>query len=184
MLGIEVSRAFGDGQWKWPLDFQQDVQRRFFGPAPLAPKYDVRTPPYLTAEPVVTSTKMDPTKPSFLIMATDGLWNTLSSQQGVDLVEKWLESQAAERTTNKSEPAYDSFDFGHFWKGVHWRFVEKRTTIQDDNVAVHLVRNALGGNHHELIAGRLAFSSRFARRVRDDITVQVAFFDIPGLKKR
>ncbi|KAI7974027.1 hypothetical protein EIK77_001669 [Talaromyces pinophilus] len=186
VLGIEVSRAFGDGQWKWSLDFQQDVQRRSFGPAPLTPKYDVRTPPYLTAEPVVTSTKIDPTKPSFLIMATDGLWNTLSSQQGVDLVGKWLESRAAERTNNKSEPAYsvyDSFDFSHFWKGVHWRFVEKRTTIQDDNVAVHLVRNALGGNHHELIAGRLAFSSPFARRVRDDITVQVAFFGILGLKK-
>ena len=99
------------------FELQQDVQRRFFGPAPLTPKYDVRTPPYLTAEPVVTSTKIDPTKSSFLIMATDGLWNTLSSQQGVDLVGKWLESQAAERT--KSEPAYDSFDFGHFWKGVH-----------------------------------------------------------------
>lgn len=184
VLGIEVSRAFGDGQWKWPLDFQQDVQRRFFGPAPLTPKYDVRTPPYLTAEPVVTSTRIDPTKPSFLIMATDGLWNTLSSQQGVDLVGKWLECQATDRTNNKSEPAYDSFDFGHFWKGVHWRFVEKRTTIQDDNVAVHLVRNALGGNHHELIAGRLAFSSPFARRVRDDITVQVAFFGVPRCRNR
>lgn len=60
--------------------------------------------------------------------------------------------------------------------------MEKRTTIQDDNVAVHLVRNALGGNHHELIAGRLAFSSPFAQRVRDDITVQVAFFGVSGLE--
>ena len=55
-------------------------------------------------------------------------------------------------------------------------------TIQDDKVAVHLVRNALSGNHHELIAGRLAFSSPFARRVRDDITVQMAFFGVPGVE--
>lgn len=75
------------------------------------------TTPYLTAEPVVTSAKIDPTKPSFLIIATDGLWNMLSSQQGVGLVGKWLEPQAAENpNNNKSEPAYDSFDFGHFWK--------------------------------------------------------------------
>jgi len=41
---------------------------------------------------------------------------------------------------------------------------------------VHLVRNSLGGNHHELIAGRLAFDAPFSRRLRDDITVQVVFF--------
>ncbi|KAJ5156479.1 protein serine/threonine phosphatase 2C [Penicillium capsulatum] len=27
--GTVVSRAFGDCQWKWPLEFQQDIQRRF-----------------------------------------------------------------------------------------------------------------------------------------------------------
>lgn len=26
-------------------------------------------------------------------------------------------------------------------------------TVQEENVAVHLVRNSLGGNDHELIAG-------------------------------
>lgn len=54
--------------------------------------------------------------------------------------------------------------------------------MQDENVAVHLVRNSLGGNHHELLAGRLAFSSPFSRNLRDDITVQVIFFNVPDLK--
>lgn len=182
VLGIMVSRAFGDGRWKWPLELQQDLKRRFYSPAPLTPKYDVRTPPYLTAEPVVTSTKIDPSNSSFLIMATDGMWDTLSNQQAVGLVGKWLESRAAEKTTSKPDPTYEPFDFGHFWKGVNWKFVEGRTKIQDDNVAVHLVRNSLGGNHHELIAGRLAFSSPFSRHLRDDITVQVIFFNLPGLE--
>jgi pyruvate dehydrogenase phosphatase len=184
VLGIVVSRAFGDGRWKWPLELQQDLRRRFYGPAPLTPKFDVRTPPYLTAEPVVTTTKIDPSKPSFLIMATDGLWDTLSSQQAVDLVGKWLESRKARMGNGEPGPKYDQFDFGQFWKGVNWRFVEGRTTIEDDNAAVHLVRNSLGGNHHELIAGRLAFQSPLSRSLRDDITVQVAFFNVPGLGRK
>lgn len=171
-----VSRAFGDGRWKWPLELQQDLRQRFYAPAPLTPKYDVRTPPYLTAEPVVRTTKIDPSKPSFLIMATDGMWDTLSDQQAVDLMGKWLESRAVKRRNSKLEPIYEPFDFGQFWKGMNWKFVEERTTSQDDNVAVHLVRNSLGENHHESIAGRLAFSSPFSRRLQDDMTVQVVFF--------
>jgi pyruvate dehydrogenase phosphatase len=176
VLGIMVSRGFGDSRWKWPLQFQQQMKQKFNGPAPLTPRYDVRTPPYLTAEPVVTSTKIDPNQPSFLIMATDGLWDSVSSQQGVTLVGKWLETKGVKEYSNP-DPMYEPFDFGQFRKDVDWRFVEERTTIQDENAAVHLVRNSLGGNHHELIAGRLAFDSPFSRHVRDDITVQVVFFN-------
>ncbi|KAJ5343568.1 protein serine/threonine phosphatase 2C [Penicillium brevicompactum] len=123
VLGIAVSRAFGDGQWKWPIQFQKELQRRFYGPPPLVPTYNIQTPPYLTAEPVVTSVKVDPGTPSFLIMATDGLWDMLSSQQAVDLVGKWLELKAAEKKNSTLEPTYEPFDFGQFWKGVSWKFV-------------------------------------------------------------
>ncbi|KAJ5644469.1 pyruvate dehydrogenase [Penicillium longicatenatum] len=176
VLGLMVSRAFGDSRWKWPLDFQREMQRRFYGPAPLTPRYDVRTPPYLTAEPVVTSTKINPSRPSFLIMASDGLWDNLSSAQAVGLVGKWLGSEKQSPPTLVATPAPQDFVFG---EGVEERFVEERTTVQDDNAAVHLTRNSLGGNHHELIAGRLAFSSPFSRYARDDITVQVVFFHDP-----
>ncbi|UKZ77560.1 hypothetical protein TrVFT333_005283 [Trichoderma virens FT-333] len=182
VLGMMVSRAFGDGRWKWPLKFQEDIRRRFYGPAPLTPKYDVRTPPYLTAEPVVTSTKIDSNGPSFLILASDGMWDMLSNQQAVGLVGKWLEFRAGKRTS-ESEPTQEPFDFGQFWKGVNWRFAEERTIVQDDNAAVHLVRNALGGNHHELISGRLAFDAPFSRGLRDDMTVHVVFFNITRQRK-
>lgn len=179
VLGIMVSRAFGDALWKWPLEFQRDVQKRFYGPSPLTPRYPVQTPPYLTAEPVVTSTKIDAGSPSFLIMATDGLWDTLSSQQAVDLVGKWLERGGGEQGNgNSGEPTYEPFDFGQFGS-VSWKLVEERTTVQDENVAVHLVRNSLGGNHHELVAGRLACEPPASRRARDDTTVQVVFFNVP-----
>lgn len=185
VLGLMVSRAFGDSRWKWPLELQQNVKQRFNGPTPLTPKYDIRSPPYLTAEPTVTSTKIDPHKPSFLIMATDGLWDMLSNQQAVNLVGKWLESQLTQNKQmdqgNQEPRGSGPFDFGHFWKGISWKFVDERTTIEDENAAVHLVRNSLGGNNHELVAGRLAFNFPRSRHVRDDITVQVVFFNTPAL---
>ncbi|KAM0415851.1 hypothetical protein ACHAPT_013211 [Fusarium lateritium] len=177
VLGMMVSRAFGDGRWKWPLDFQRDAVKRFYGIPPLSPPGGFKTPPYLTAEPVVTSTKIDPSKPSFLIMATDGLWYTLRSQEAVDIVGKWVDSRTDGNVTSQPEPTYAPFEFSHFWQGVTWRFTEGRMTTKDNNAAVSLLRNSLGGNHHELVAGRLAFSAPFARRLRDDTTVQVAFFN-------
>jgi pyruvate dehydrogenase phosphatase len=125
----------------------------------------------------MTTIKINPGKPAFLIMATDGLWFTLSSQQAVDLVGGWMDSRAAGETSKKPEPTYEAFDFGHFSKGVSWKFVDDRMTNQDDNAAVHLVRNSLGGNHHEMTASRLAFSPPSSRSIRDDTTVQVAFFN-------
>ncbi|KAH7360569.1 phosphatase 2C-like domain-containing protein [Rhexocercosporidium sp. MPI-PUGE-AT-0058] len=178
VLGIMVSRAFGDSRWKWPVDLQKELKKKFEGPWILTPKYKVLTPPYLTAEPVVTSTRIDTGKPSFLIMATDGLWDDVSNQQAVDLVAKWLETPVTLRKDGKTEPKYEPYDFSNFeWKE---QFVEGRTTVQDDNAAVHLVRNSLGGNHQEMIAGRLAYGTPFCRNIRDDITVQVVFFNVPG----
>ncbi|KAJ5684279.1 protein serine/threonine phosphatase 2C [Penicillium maclennaniae] len=183
VLGLAVSRAFGDTRWKWPLNFQKEMESRFGAPPPLTPKYDVRTPPYLTAEPVVTSTKIDPNKLSFLVMASDGLWDMLSNKQAVDLVTKWIESSAGQKRKSEMEPAHEAFDLGHFDNGLEWKFEDQRATVQDENAAVHLVRNSLGGNHHEMVAGRLAFGYPFSRNQRDDMTVQVVFFTVPGLEK-
>ncbi|KAJ5280609.1 hypothetical protein N7478_005981 [Penicillium angulare] len=177
VLGLMVSRAFGDSRWKWSLEFQKEMQERFYGPAPLTPRYDVQTPPYITAEPVVTSTKIDPSKPSFLIMASDGLWDSLSNGQAVGLVGKWLGSPNGETGKSHQSTQTDKpLDFDLLQKNGQERFIEERTTIEDKNAAVHLTRNSLGGNNHELIAGRLALGSPFSRYARDDITVQVVFF--------
>ncbi|CAD0083614.1 unnamed protein product [Aureobasidium vineae] len=177
VLGLMVSRAFGDGRWKWPADLQTGLKEKFFAPglpksAPNAP-----TPPYITAEPVVTSTVIDSETPSFLIVATDGLWDMLSNQQAVNLVGTWLDLQSGKSITSKPQPSYAPLDFSKLEKGVNEKFEEQRATNQDGNVAVHLMRNALGGNYEELLAGRLAASSPISRELRDDVTVQVAFFN-------
>lgn len=176
VLGLIVSRAFGDGRWKWPSEATKSFSRRFCGPGALPQKYNVQTPPYITAEPVVTTTTLNSGRPSFLIMATDGMWDRLSSEQAVDLVAAWLDSRSPGASTDEP-PSYAPFDFGAFREGVSPGFVKERTIVQDDNAAVHLMRNSLGGNHSELIAGRLALTPPYARNRRDDITIQVVFFN-------
>ncbi|KAF7541650.1 hypothetical protein G7054_g365 [Neopestalotiopsis clavispora] len=194
VLGLMVSRGFGDGRWKWDLDFQKEIKTKFeLGFNPLSPaKYAVETPPYLTAEPVVTTTKLDRKRPSFLILASDGFWDRVSTKQAVDLIGGWLNSrESAERQplgrdTKSSSPAavVEEKSRGPFsldkygWDKPGFRFSRDREAFQDkDNAAVHLLRNALGGNYTEMVEAYLVAEPPFARCARDDITVQVVFFD-------
>lgn len=195
VLGLMVSRGFGDGRWKWSLDEQKEIKEDFDGYSPLAPgKYSVKTPPYLTAEPVITTTKLDQARPSFLIMGSDGFWDRVSNEQAVNLVDLWLQTRTTDGgprnkpTTNRplatGQVEYEDFQIvKHRQGGTGFQFTEGRTVIQDDNAAVHLVRNALGGNFQEMIAANMMVEPPFSRDMRDDITVQVIFFD-PSKSKR
>ena len=81
----------------------------------------------------------------------------------------------------KSEPQREAdcapgFDFLERWNNVDVRFPEERATIEDpNNIAVHLLRNAFGGSHRELLAGRLVYQAPVSRNVRDDITIRFCF---------
>ncbi|KAI0121733.1 phosphatase 2C-like domain-containing protein [Xylariales sp. AK1849] len=183
VLGIMVSRDFGDGRHKWNPGFLEECKRNYDGFNPLSEeKYAVKTPPYLTVEPVITSTKIDDRRPSFLILATDGFWDRVSNEQAVSLVSQWLDWKKADSlllqpAAQKSDAEYGPFELEKHRQGaVEFRFSEERTTLQDTNAAVHLVRNALDGNYHEIVSSTLAFGPPFARYIRDDITVQVVFF--------
>ncbi|KAL8818814.1 MAG: hypothetical protein Q9223_002631 [Gallowayella weberi] len=87
LLGSAVTRAFGDLRWKLSAHLQSIAQTRFFG-RPLLPF--LLSPPYLTAEPQITTTKIDPRDNDFLILASDGFWGHISSEQAVQLVGRWL----------------------------------------------------------------------------------------------
>ncbi|KAK6067995.1 protein phosphatase 2C [Seiridium cupressi] len=151
VLGIMVSRGFGDGRWKWNLDFQAEVKKKFDGFNPLSPeKYAVKTPPYLTAEPVVTTTKLDDARPSFLIMASDGFWDRVSNEQAVTLISGWLASrttdgQQRENQKNTITSSVSQSQHGPFQIEKHrqrepgFLFTEERTTYMRNNAAVHLM---------------------------------------------
>ncbi|RDA93852.1 hypothetical protein CP533_6378 [Ophiocordyceps camponoti-saundersi (nom. inval.)] len=195
--GLEPTRAFGDAVYKWSKEVAGKLRQSFFGrsPSPL-----LKTPPYVTAEPVITTTRVDPAKGDFLVLATDGLWEMLTNEEVVGLVGQWLETQAATSTAPSQFESVWSKMFGSRAKplpveqseGVEgpggqktpvrqlqWGIdpeTKDRFTVRDNNAATHLIRNALGGNNDELVRALLTLPAPFSRRYRDDLTVQVIFF--------
>ena len=89
--GLEPSRAFGDAMYKWSRETATYVKEAWFGRTPPAL---LKTPPYVTAEPIITTTKVEPENGDFVVMATDGLWECLTNEEVVGLVAQWIETQA------------------------------------------------------------------------------------------
>lgn len=193
--GLEPTRAFGDASYKWSREVAERLKNSFFG---RTPSQLLRTPPYVTAEPVVTTTKIEPEKGDFLVMATDGLWEMLTNEEVVGLVGQWIEKQQRE----------NNGDLGSSWarmfssqqkglpveqaKGEAQKNGQKapirqqqwgvkggkddRFVVEDKNVATHLVRNALGGKDKDMVCALLTLPAPYSRRYRDDLTVEVIFF--------
>jgi pyruvate dehydrogenase phosphatase len=179
---LEPSRSFGDAFYKWKKETQDKIKSRFFGrtPHPM-----LKTPPYVTAEPVITRTKIDPKKGDFVVLATDGLWEMLTNEEVVGLVGQWLESQRVgddgKRTWLQSlfgpeakqlpvEKATETKTAGqrppirqqqYDISGAAQRFV-----VEDKNAATHLVRNAMGGKDRDMVSALLTLPSPYSRRYR------------------
>lgn len=99
--GIAVARAFGDARWKWSEDLTRKVHDTLWGPSP-RPRNVIKTPPYLTAEPEITEIRVqNGDHPDFLIMASDGLWDNMSSDDAVTAVQMWLQKYKPTRTTKR-----------------------------------------------------------------------------------
>lgn len=194
--GLEPSRAFGDARYKWTQDITDRLRGKFFArPAPTL----LKTPPYVTAEPVITTTKIEPEKGDFVILATDGLWEMLTNEEVVGLVGKWIESQQSSTSNGQFNSVWARL-FGSGKGGelpvesrqgqteggqkspedlMRRRGLESgadRFVVVDKNVATHIVRNALGGSNQEQVSALLTLPAPTSRRYRDDLTVQVIFF--------
>ncbi|KAF9880392.1 protein phosphatase 2c [Colletotrichum karsti] len=179
LFGIAVTRAFGDHRWKWDNDFITHVHDHFWGSSP-RPK--TKTGPYMTAAPVVTTTKIE--GPSFVILASDGLWDHISSANAVECVSRWIAAKKAGKTTPKDKLAAgpgqkSELDMQYGWP--NWAAKPENFVVEDmDNAAVHLIKNALGGARRSLFTGAALAYPPIARNVRDDVTVQVIFFQDPA----
>ncbi|EHK96346.1 putative protein phosphatase 2C like protein [Glarea lozoyensis 74030] len=192
--GLEPTRAFGDATYKWSREVSEKLKRSFFG---RTPSELLRTPPYVTAEPVVTTTKIQPEKGDFVVMATDGLWEMLTNEEVVGLVGQWIEKQSAEKNSTMASSWVKMFsqqkglpveqDKGKPEVGgqkspirqQQWGVKggeSERFVVEDKNVATHLVRNALGGKDKDMVCALLTLPAPYSRRYRDDLTVEVIFF--------
>lgn len=151
-----------------------------------------RTPPYVTSTPVVTHRKLSflpladqtTSKPSsalrFIVLATDGLWDQLSSQEVVALVGGHLaglkgtipkSSMTSLVPTSTGSPTVEGKDKRRQKKDEGaWAFV-------DENVSAHLIRNAFGGGDIAALRRLLSIPAPFARSYRDDVTVTVVWWE-------
>lgn len=187
---LEPTRAFGDAIYKWSRETQDKIKRHFFG---RTPHQLLQTPPYVTAEPVVTSTRIEPEKGDFVVLATDGLWEMLTNEEVIGLVGQWIEKQNS-ATSNSSSTAWltswfkpsnptlpvekggnsGKFGIGEDKSGApvrqqQWNLDsgnEGRFVVEDKNAATHLVRNALGGKDRDMVCALLTLPSPYSRRYR------------------
>lgn len=183
--GLEPTRAFGDASYKWTKEVSDRLRQSFFGRSQSAL---LKTPPYVTAEPVVTTTKIQPEKGDFLVLATDGLWEMLTNEEVVGLVGKWIENQASSTSNSQFDSVWSSIfgaqknslpvEQGAVGKGDdgqktpirvrQWGISQEddRFVVKDKNVATHLIRNALGGKNEEMVSALLTLPSPYSRRYR------------------
>ena len=189
--GLEPTRAFGDAIYKWSRDVHEKLRQSFFVRT-VSP--DILTPPYVTAEPVVTTTRVEPQNGDFVVVATDGLWEMLTNEEVVGLVGKWIEAQHSVgaglvQQDSKNDGLWKNL-WSSGWTGLpvegstdgdqnnagqrtpirqqQWGIqrAEDRFVVKDANVATHLVRNALGGKNEEHVCALLTLPSPYSRRFR------------------
>lgn len=190
VLGWGMARAFGDAAYKWSRELQT---RLYEGYLCDYPRSNVKTPPYFTAEPEITTTVVRPG--DVLVMASDGLWDCLTNEEVVGLVGIWMEknnngkeSASLFQTSNSSFVTPRELDIidrealpvdmkPDHTKMYAWWHSEKRFVNLDDTMAAHLARNALGGANIDLTSALLTLEPPRARRYRDDISIQVVVFD-------
>lgn len=161
VLGLAVSRAFGDFLWKLDVEVQRAIRQRFFR---FSLRPHLQTPPYLTAKPEVTTTHITQDSGNFLIMASDGFWDCVSNDEAVELIRRWKEwklNDGKEPTGPKDDDIVKVRD-----SPPGYKFRQQNTTIRDENAAMHLLRNALGGGDEEQLRALLSFEAPQARSMR------------------
>ena len=150
LLGqLQPLRAFGDVQYKWDRVTHNHILTQVYG-GPIVPPNLYRTPPYLTAKPVVTHRRLQ-SGDKFLILASDGLWDVIGNQEAVNLVGQQVgdDADGSER-----------------------------------NAATRLIRHAIGGQDHNIVAQMLLVPDQYRRMWRDDITVTVIFLNTDSVTSK
>jgi pyruvate dehydrogenase phosphatase len=152
-----------------------------------SPSSLLKTPPYVTATPVVTHFKMSLPTPTaklsqsmrFVVLATDGLWDELTSHEVVALVGGFLagtRGNISSDSLSKIVPVSDG-SLGVDGKEKRKQRRDDTWTFVDDNVSTHLIRNAFGGGNETKLRQMISIPAPYSRRYRDDITVTVIWWE-------
>lgn len=142
-------RTFGDADLKWEKKYLRKIAR-------IVPLEIYKTPPYITAEPVLSQHKFA-SSDKFLILATDGLWERISNQQAVDIVGGVLSRKQDE----------DSLGDGV-------KVSADSASCCAVNAATELLWHSLGGTDGN-VSEMLTLDPSISRYYRDDITIMVVY---------
>ncbi|CAR27382.1 hypothetical protein ZYGR_0I06560 [Zygosaccharomyces rouxii] len=190
---LQPSRAFGDYRYKIKdidgktLSELPEHLRIYFRSKPR----DFLTPPYVTAKPEITTTKIGPNS-KFMVIGSDGLFELLSNEEVAGLVVRWMESNMSPKVpcafpkgklpevkdiSTDSESMRPAFRY----KRQQGKKNTAEYLLEDKNVATHLIRNALSsGGNKEYVSTLVSIPSSLSRKYRDDLTVTVVFFGEPS----
>jgi len=179
LLGLLVPlRAFGDIRFKWSRSDLQSLASVVKGLRiqDFVPSH-YQTPPYLTAQPVVSHHSLK-RRDRFMVIATDGLWDMMSSQEAIDIVGDHMLGKQSRSQSVKG--AYEMMTLGEIAQILHERQRGLAHESTDNNGATHLIRHALGFEHRK-VSEMLTFPPAVARHYRDDMTVMIIYFDVDYL---
>lgn len=207
--GLEPTRSFGDAKYKYPVGMQEKLIRTFSPSSRWSAPALYQTPPYVTADPEVSvfplstqnndihkqavsssppalssNTSESATSPSigkrFIVLATDGLYDCLSSEEVVALVAARLDGVKGTKsgteilgrlgTSDQSTSAFKSHTPSGSEGSDQQASSKRKFTFEDDNLCTHLIRNALGGANSEQVSGLLSIPAPLSRRYRDDVS--------------
>ncbi|WRT69431.1 uncharacterized protein IL334_006417 [Kwoniella shivajii] len=180
---LHPTRTFGDHIYKAPAKQWRELHKDFCQSNPDQDWGHINakgrsTPPYVTAKPEVAWRDLDADEAEelrFIILATDGLWGRLSSQEACQLVsanlthakqgdvEKAKLSELIPLSFCTSEPKH------HDPAGK--LNVDGRWIFEDQNSATHLLRNAFGGSDRQLRKQILSLGQPGVKHMRDDTTI-------------
>ncbi|KAF7355531.1 PPM-type phosphatase domain-containing protein [Mycena sanguinolenta] len=191
--GLEPSRAFGDARYKWSRGLQETLARAFLSGTDISMRSPslLRTPPYVTARPVVThrvlnlpvnDTAAPKDKPvlRFIVLATDGLWDELSSEDVVQLVGGHLGGLSGVVPKNQLSQLVPITVGAEAVEGKaarRKRESDGKWAFVDENPSAHLIRNAFGGGDTTALRRLLSIPAPLARRHRDDVSVTVVWWE-------
>jgi pyruvate dehydrogenase phosphatase len=152
-----------------------------------------KTPPYVTSQPQITHQKLPLSQygeavqgsdvqkrhSRFIVLATDGLWDELSSEEVVSLVGEHLngtrgvvsKDKFSIATADSVQQIHGKAPRSHQQDTGSWHFV-------DENLATHLIRNAFGsGPDPDKLSRLLSIPAPYSRRFRDDTSITVVVWE-------
>ncbi|KAH3710963.1 hypothetical protein DPMN_070461 [Dreissena polymorpha] len=177
-------RAFGDARYKWPSAVMKHALNIFspngisiYGESLIPHNY--KTPPYLTAEPEVVHHALS-ARDKFMVIGSDGLWELLKPNQVVDLIAAHMDDRQIISQFVVPQSGITLKEINDVLK-VRKRILAKKP--EDENVATHVLRMALGPDHTQL-SQYLTIPPNIVRNYRDDITITVVYFDTDYIAER